>query len=59
MLQWLCDDCGAFEIAANDIRDEEQGAPEGKWAIRKAIEAMNQGWFVLPLDADGSLLDSP
>ena len=55
-LQWLCDDCGEHVECTNDIRDEEERAPYGKWSKRKAMEGMKAGWYVRPLAENGSLI---
>jgi hypothetical protein len=56
MLSWRCRDCETHVECTDDIRADEQEAPYGGWATRKAKEAMAQGWFVKPLTADGSLM---
>lgn len=50
-LNWDCSECGAHVQAAADIRKEEESqAPDGPWALRKAREAMDAGWYLPPLE---------
>jgi hypothetical protein len=55
-LQWLCCDCGEYVECTNDIRENEQDAPYGEWAIRKGREGMKAGWYVPPLTEKGGLI---
>ena len=51
-LDLVCARCAASRAATDDIREDEQECPYGKWAERHATEARQAGWFLNSLSYD-------